>query len=464
MMNATVSAANSATRQLADFVALTPTGSVPDKVLEAARDALIDTLGCGLAGIDDEPCRIARLWISEQGGTAQAQVWGSALRTTAADAAFANAIAAHALDFDDSSLNLRGHPSALMMSTAIAVGEATHANGRDVLAAYACGLDVAAKIAPALGPDHYFRGWHTTATAGIFAAVAIAARLWKLSSDATCHAFGLAASQSAGLTRNFGSMTKSHHVGHAAKCGITAAWLAGKGFTADMDIFDGKGGFIEAYRGERNTPLADGVLKLGAPWELESPGIYRKRWPCCYAAHRPVAGLLELLEENNIATADIRHIRVGYLPGVQHPMIHHNPVTGLEAKFSTEYCMAAAAHDRALSIESFDDANVARPAVRALMARVTSYEIPDKQVYNGLTGYNDIAVETGSGNFTKHIDRTPGSPDWPVAGRDLEEKFRSCVRKVLSDAAASQVLDLASKVVALPDLSALGAALRRAGP
>ena len=143
MTEATVSAANSATRQLADFVSGTPTNSVPDKVLDAARDAL---------------------------------------------------------------------------------------------AAYACGLDVAAKIAPALGPDHYFRGWHTTATAGIFAAVAIAARLWQLFPDATCHAFGLAASQSAGLTRNFGSMTKSFHVGHAWRVnpqadsgyGTGLCWIGGQ--------------------------------------------------------------------------------------------------------------------------------------------------------------------------------------------------------------------------------------------
>lgn len=452
-------AAPSSTRRFAEFVANTPAEQVPASVLDAARDALIDTLGCALAGRDDEPARIVRDWIAEQGGTPQAHIWGTSQCVTAADAAMANAIAGHALDFDDSSLNLRGHPSALMMSAAMAVGEATHASGRDVLIAYACGLEVGAKLAPALGPDHYFRGWHTTATAGIFAAAAIAARLYRLSAGATAHALGIAASQSAGLTSNFGSMTKSMHVGHAARCGITAAALAGKGFTANPSIFEGKTGFVAAYRGERHAELAEMVKQLGAPWELDEPGLYRKRFPCCYAAHRPAAGLMELLADKNIATADIRSIRIGYLPGVQHPMIHHDPQNGLEAKFSTEYCMAAAALDRALTIASFEDEQVMRPAVRALMAKVSAYEIPAQGVFNGLTGYNDIEVETASGRHSLHITRTPGSPDWPVSGAALEEKFLSCAGVVLPAASARRVLDMASRVTSLQDVSALSALL-----
>ena len=332
-----------------------------------------------------------------------------------------------------------------------------------MLAAYACGLEAGAKIAPALGPDHYFRGWHTTATAGVFAAAAIAARLLRLSAGATAHAFGIAASQAAGLTKNFGSMTKSLHVGHAAQCGITAATLAAKGFTASTTVFEGDTGFIAAYRGERYAAFEDLMRKLGAPWELEQPGLYRKRFPCCYAAHRPAAGLMELLAEEGIATEDIQAIRIGYLPGVQHPMIHHDPQTGLEGKFSTEYCMAAAALDRRLDIGSFADAAVQRPAVRALMRTVSAWEIPDTGVYNGLTGYNDVEVEAGGRVFKKRITRTPGSPDWPVAGADLEAKFLGCAREALSESEAQALLGALRGVDALADVAALGSVLGKAG-
>ena len=459
-MTAHASAPGGATLRFASFVAETRTDDIPSDAILGARDALIDTIGCGIAGVADEPSRIAQSLLEDTGGRPQAGVWGATLKAPAADAAFANAIAAHALDFDDSSLNLRGHPSALMISAAFAVGEAQQSTGREVLAAYACGLEVGARLSPALGPDHYFRGWHTTATIGVFAAAAIAARLMKLDTAHTCHALGLAASQAAGLTRNFGSMTKAYHVGHASRCGVVSALLAKKGFTADPGILEGHNGFVEAYRGERNRPLDEVAETLGKPWELVTPGLYRKRYPCCFAVHRAVAGLLDMLVEHDIRTDDITCIDVGYLPGVQHPMIHHDPKNGLEGKFSTEYCIAAAALDRRLDIESFADATVMRPAVRSLMRKVTTHEIPDPNVYNGLTGYNTLDITTTRGRYSKRIDRTPGSPDWPLTGPALEEKFLSCARQLLDEQTANRALQLSLAVPEASDLSALAAALR----
>ena len=447
------------TERLARFIAGTRDDDIPAPVIAAARDALIDTLGCALAGSHDPASRIADQWLASNGGTPAASVWGSTLRVPASGAAFANAIRSHVLDYDDSSLNLRGHPSAVMMSAALAVGEATNASGKAVLCAYACGLETAAKLSPALGPGHYFRGWHTTATVGIFAATAIAGRLMDLDTDALRHALGLAASQASGLTANFGSMTKSFHVGHAARCGIDAASLAGHGFTANSSIFDGKSNFIETYAGERARPLGQLLDGLASPWELAQPGLYRKRFPCCYAAHRPMAGLLELLERERIAASDISAIDVGYLPGVQHPMIHHDPQSGLEAKFSTEYCMAAMALDRKVDMASFDDAQVQRPAVRALMRKVTAHVIDDPGVYNGLTGYNTITVKTGATRHDHRIDRTPGSPDWPLVGDELSAKFLACARATLGAQRSHDALAVAQRAETLPDVRELLAAL-----
>lgn len=443
------------TARLASFVTDTREEDIPDTVIAAARDALIDTLGCGLAGAQDPASRIAEAWLAANGGTRAATIWGSTLKTSAAGVAFANAIRAHVLDYDDSSLNLRGHPSAVMMSAALAVGEATRASGKAVLAAYACGLEIAARLSPALGPGHYFKGWHTTATVGIFAATAIAGRLYGLDASTLQHAYGLAASQASGLTANFGSMTKAFHVGHAARCGVDSAWLAQHGYTASSDIFEGKNNFIAVYAGERAKPLESTIATLGAPWELVQPGLYRKRYPCCYAAHRPMAGLLQLLERDRIATSDIEAIDVGYLPGVQHPMIHHDPQTGLEAKFSTEYCMAAMALDRKVDMASFEDAAVQRPAVRALMRKVTSHVMDDPGVYNGLTGYNVLRVRARGTMHELRIDRTPGSPDWPLVGDELAAKFRSCARVCLSEKAAQRALDLATRAPALSDVGEL---------
>jgi 2-methylcitrate dehydratase PrpD len=443
---------------LARFVVGTATETIPPHVISGARSALVDTLGVGLAGSREEASKIAARWLEDTAGSGPATVWGCATRVTAADAAFCNGIQAHTLDFDDSSLNLRGHPSATMIPSALAVGEATGASGLEVLAAYALGLEVASKLSPAVGPGHYFRGWHTTTTVGIFAVTAIAARLWRLSAGQLQHAWGLAASQAAGLKRNFGTMTKSYHAGHAARCGILAARLASWGFTADPAIFDGNDGFLATYGAADGKPLAEQMERLGKPWEIESPGIYVKRWPCCYAVHRPVAGLLELLAGQSINAEDIEAISIGFLPGVEQPLIHHDPHTGLEAKFSTEYAIAAAVLDRKLTLESFTDAMVKRPAIRHLMPRVRSFTLPGNEVHNGLTGYNEIVVETVHGRLEKRIDRTPGSPQWPLTEAEQAEKFLNCAGSVLAPSRAASLLALAQRCDQLADIGELLAA------
>lgn len=443
---------------LARFVVETATDTIPQPVIAGARHALIDTLGVGLAGSREEASEIAMRWLEDIGGSGPATVWGRAIKVAAADAAFGNGIQAHSLDFDDSSLNLRGHPSATMIPPALAVGEATHASGLEVLAAYAVGLEVASKLSPSVGPGHYFRGWHTSSTIGIFAAAAIAARLWRLSANQLQQAWGLAASQASGLKRNFGTMTKSYHAGHAARCGVLAARLASWGFTADSTIFDGKDGFLATYAADDGKPLAEQLKSLGNPWEIESPGIYVKRWPCCYAVHRPVAGLLELLTQRAINTEDIETISIGYLPGVEQPLIHHDPHTGLEAKFSTEYAVAAAVLDRKLSLQSFSDAMVNRPAIRRLMPRVKTFTLPGNEVHNGLTGYNEVVVQATHGRFDKRIDRTPGSPQWPLSEAEQTEKFLNCAGTVLAPERAAKLLALAQRCDKLADIGELLAA------
>ena len=243
------------TRQLASFVADTRIRDIPPDALRRARDALIDTLGVGLAGSREPGAKIARQYAQELGARPQASVWGTPLATSPAEAAFANGISAHALDFDDSMPTLRGHPSAPLIAAALAVGEVTGASGRSVLAAYVLGIEIGGKLGRVLGTGHYMRGWHTTSTVGTFTATAIAARLWRLDAGALQRAWGIAASQVSGLVRNFGTMTKPFHAGRAARCGVLSAWLANRGQTADNAIFDGKNNVFETCITDRTREL-----------------------------------------------------------------------------------------------------------------------------------------------------------------------------------------------------------------
>jgi 2-methylcitrate dehydratase PrpD len=426
------------TERLADFVVNT-TG-VPDAVLDEAQSALIDTVGVALAGTLEPVSEAAARWIAEIGAAPKATLWGRDGATSIAEAAFANGIASHALDFDDTHPGTRGHTSAILVPAVLAVGESIGATGEAVLAAYALAHEVGAKIGRALGPGHLERGWHPTATVGTLAATAAAARLWRLDVNGMRRAWGIAASGASGLMRNFGTMTKPLHAGQAARCGVAAAWMAQAGFTADESIFDGKGGFLATYRGETGESMEKLLEQLGETWELLEPGNYVKRWPCCYSNHRAVGGLLELVEQHGVQTADVDEVAIGFLPGGDTALVSRDPHTGLEGKFSVEYTVAALLHDRALSLKTYTDAMVQRPAIRELMKKVRRYRIPDDKTYSGVAGYNDIALSTRRGRFELRIDRVPGSLAWPMTEGDRVAKFMDCAALVLGTPGAERLL------------------------
>ena len=441
------------TQRLAEFVIDTRTSDVPSDVLDASRDALIDTVGVALVGSLDEVGEITLRYVSDLGARKEATIWGSHVVTSMAEAAFANGVSGHALDFDDVHASVHGHPSTTLVPAIIAAGEAAGASGKDVLAAYAVGLEVGGKLGTAFGNGHYQRGWHSTATTGVFATAAAAARLLGLNVAQLRNALGLAASQASGLLRNFGTMTKPFHAGHAARCGVQSALLAKAGFTADISIFDGKDGFLRTYGEKDSQPLEPLVAILGKPWEAVKPGISYKRWPCCYCNHRTIGVLLDMLQKNDIRPADVQAIEIGFPPGTDTPLIHTNPQTGLEAKFSIEYSAAATVLDGKVGIDTYTDVMVNRPEARAMLKKVRRYRIDDPKMYSGAVGYNDVLLRTSRGEFKARENRAPGSPDWPMSGKERDEKFLDCAGRVLGSTGAKRVLDLATAMTSLANVA-----------
>jgi 2-methylcitrate dehydratase PrpD len=360
-----------------------------------------------------------------------------------AEAAFVNGVFGHALDFDDVQSNVHGHPSTVLIPAILAVAEATGASGKDVLAAYAVGLEVAGKLGVALGTGHYQRGWHATATTGVFSSTAAAARLLKLSVTQLQHALGLAASQASGLIHNFGTMTKPFHAGHAARCAVQSALLARAGMTASTTIFDGSKSFLSTYSEKDAEPLEPLLAELGKSWEVIAPGISFKRWPCCYCNHRSIGAMLPFLRKNNIRAEDVEKVEIGFPPGSDTALIHTNPQTGLEGKFSIEYVATAMLLDHKVNIDTFTDDMVQRPEVRKLMPNVKRYRIQDDKMYTGAVGYNDILIKTKTNEYRLREERAPGSPQWPVSAEERDEKFLDCAARVLGGAGAKRALELA---------------------
>ncbi len=290
------------------------------------------------------------------------------------------------------------------------------------------------------------------------AATTAAARLTGLDAEGVARAWGLAGSQISGLARNFGTMTKSFHVGRAAQTGVVSAGLVNNGFTADEAIFDDTGNVIDIYAGGDGEPIETVLASLGSPWTILSPGNCVKRWPCCYSGHRTIAALIELIEQNNINTDDVTEVSISFLPGGDASLLSTDPQTGLEGKFSIEYIVAALLLDGTLKMATFTDAMVQRPAARAMMGRVRRVHIPDEKFYSGIAGYNDITVTTKNDRFEVREDRVPGSRAWPMSELERDAKFTDCAEPILGDSGTADLLTQIKSIRVASDVRALAKA------
>ena len=420
------------TRHLAEFVACTPSTDIPVDAREHARRAFLDTMGVTLAGSREDASRIAAELAREQGGVEEASVLGHHFRVPASEAALVNGTSAHALDFDDVSMSMRGHPSVPLVPAVLALGERLGSTGREAIDAFILGFEVECKIGRLIGAPHYELGWHPTATFGTLGAAAACARLLRLDPERTCLALGIAASMASGSRRNFGSMTKPLHAGWAARNGIAAATLAARGFTADDEALEAQDGWLHASSG--GAPVDPSPIeRLGAPWEIVSPGIGVKLYPCCYFTHLSIDAALQVRPEVASNLRQIEAVRVSVSPGTMMVLRTDPPRTGLEGKFSMEYVVAAALTDGDVSLATFTDDAVARPAVRDVMMRVRVTEDgPPSSAPIGGSAVVEVACSDGALVRSLLTEVPRGDPQNPLSSAQLAAKFRDCAKPLLS--------------------------------
>jgi 2-methylcitrate dehydratase PrpD len=413
----------------------------PDDARKAATRAVLDTIGVALAGSSEPAARIVQHVIADN-GSGPCRVLGCALRAAPADAALANGTAAHALDFDDMCFVSLAHPSAPLVSAALAVAELVGASGAALLDAYIVGFEVEGRLGRAMNPRHYQRGWHGTSTIGTIGAAAAAARLLGLDAAAAGHALSIAASEASGLKENFGTMVKPLHAGLAARNGVLAAQLAGAGMTASESAIEGAQGFLAAMDGERDaTALGELLSDLGARWEIVDTGITVKLYPSCAATHPMLDVLLDLRRRDPFTGDDVDAIAIGVDPITPTVLIHDRPATGLQAKFSMPFCAAAAAVHGCVGIDTFDDARLTDGCVADVRDRVTMHvdpgldpSAPPLTQASVRVTLRDGRVLTGSANGAR------GYHDRPASDEELATKFLSCAMRAMPQSRAKQAL------------------------
>jgi 2-methylcitrate dehydratase PrpD len=442
----------SLTAYVAEFIARTRTADIPADVMHLGKRSILDGIGLALAGSVAESGHIVRRHLKSLGcDTAKGcTIIGSRMKMPARFAAFANGVAIHADDYDDTQLavakdrvyGLLTHPTAPALPPVLAIGERDGRSGRDVLTAYQIAVEVETKLSEAMNPRHYQDGFHSTATVGTIAAGAGVAQLLGFNIEQTRRTLSIAASQAAGLRENFGTMMKPFHAGRACESGVVAAEFAQFGFTATPIILEAGRGFFKAAGGGYDPQSIDG--KLGNPWSFAFPGVSIKPHPSGSLTHPGMGLMLDLIMKNDIKPAQVRKVAVGVNRQNVNALIHNRPVNELQAKFSMQFCMAILLLRRKAGLAEFTDSVVNRPDVKAMIEKIDYGVHPAAEAagYEKMTTIIDIELTDGR-KIGGSADFGKGSPANPMSDDELANKFQECATwGKLPSASAEKIIDL----------------------
>ena len=415
------------TADLGRFLENIKFGQLPASVLPLVRNAFTDTVGVIMVGITEPVVNIVRRTLVETGGKREARACLSSIQVSAPDAALLGGTAAHALDYDDHSLT--GHPSAVLVPAILAEGEALGSSGRNLITAYVAGYEVWAELIRR-DTSHHKKGWHPTAVFGVVAAAAAAAVLHRLSAERASAALAIAASHASGLAPNFGTMTKPYHAGLASRNGLSSARLAAAGMTAGRDTLENPQGFLNAF--SPSSADRDSPVKVGKDWYLPWQSLCVKKYASCYFTHRSFDTAVKMLAGRRLGPDDIAGIEVTMGRGQVVVLANHNPQTGLEAKFSEQFAMAAAVILGRMGVDVFTDETVRRRDVQAFFPKVKLIAVDEYDTRDPAHSPTErVVVRLSSGEVldSGEITRIRGHAYDPMSPEELWTKFAECTAK-----------------------------------
>lgn len=429
--------------RLAELVCAFSRRNLTPRALKVARTGIIDTVGVTLAGVPEDCTQILLRTPGVAAAPGEATLFGTPRKTSALDAALVNGTASHALDYDDFSSDLGGHQSVPLVMPLLALAEERGLSGLKVILAYVVGMEVMIRLARAVNFVHYDKGWHPTATLGVFGAAAGCSHLIGLDAPRTATALSLAASMASGLKANFGTMTKPFHVGHCARNGLLAALMAEAGFEARHGVMEHRQGFLDVYNGPGLHDASRIFADWADPLEIEAPGIALKQFPCCGSTHPAIAMMLKLVAEERITPADAARIEIlphaRRLPHTDNP----KPVTPLQAKFSVQYAVVRALLSGPPRLAHFEGEAPLEPEVQRLLSLTTARPHPDMPLDAAEQWGAEVIVTTHDGRrLSRRVNQLVGrGGDNPMTSKELWDKFSDCAERAIPRADVAPLFD-----------------------
>ena len=448
---------DSMTHQAAVFASNLQYEDIPADVIAIVKRSLRDHYAVAIAGSTQPVNEKLRSFIQEVCGSGEktVRVIGSCQRFTVERAALINGASGHALDYDDCQDEIHGHPSVVVWTVVITLGELYHISGVQAICAYIAGMEVMCKLCGAIEKTHYGKGWHATGTGGVIGAAIAAAKIMGMDAEDTVNTLSLACSFASGVRGNFGSMAKPVHAGWAAQNGITAAYMTKAGITAAPDILEKKCGFIDCFSSALPDECIHYFSRIGTVYSVLEPGLQIKPFPCVRAAAWPVCAAIDLRKRfpEIRATETIKQVIVTVQPWQNTTMIYPDPQTGLQAKFSGEYCVSRALVYGKLVLSDFRDDAVFDPAVRQMMGKCIIYVAKDMQEYDARP---TIIVKMADGReFEGKCTYFLGHKKNPMNEQQHLEKYYSCVSGLIGRKRAEQGASMISNLEQLSDIADL---------
>lgn len=429
------------TDTLAAFAANLRFQDLPSEVVERTKVLVLDLSGIIIRSQDfDSTLCMKKALHCLEGDRGSIHVMGSKGQWSPQAAAHLAGAAAHSMDFDDTHARAQLHPGAPVIAAAFAAAQMSGCSTQQLLTGIVAGYEVMIRVAlGAVSQAHAERGFHPSATVGVFGAAAACGNILGLDASQMAHAFGTALSQSAG-TGQFsvnGAWTKRFHVGYAAAGGLTSAVFASQGYTGATQAFEGREGFFNVYSPRPEPELA--VQELGQKWEIMESGI--KPYPCCRGIHAPLDALAVLQQQHTFTAADVASVRVGmarrsvFVVGAPQER-RRNPRNVVDCQFSTHLCMAIALKHRRMGWDDYEPA-LADPEIFKLMERIDVFEDAECED-NFPTAFSAVVeIRLNSGETLRHFQYAPrGEPDDMPTQEAIQQKFMSLADPILGTSTA----------------------------
>ncbi|MFY0634268.1 MAG: MmgE/PrpD family protein [Vannielia sp.] len=433
---------------------------IPAPVLERARIHILDGLGLGLASTIFPFAGPTLAAVDELSGGGGATIIGSAKTASPRDAAMANGVLIHGLDYDDTHLEAIVHPTAAVLPAVLAVAEQRGLSGREAITAYCIGMEVAVRMGAAVKGGFHHTGFHATGVLAHFSSALAAGRLMGAGADDHVNALGIAASTASGVQvfLEEGAWTKRLHPGWAANAGITAATLARHGFIGPTRALEGRFGLFDTHLHTHAADVDPSFLTegLGSRWMMADTAL--KPYPVCHFIHGAADAALQLrprIGGARIASVDI-FLPQDTLKIVAEPIEHKRHARNeYEAKFSAPFVVASTLLKGRFGLPDLTDEAIAGAEVQALAARCTCHADPQSRFPEFFSGGVEVVLESGE-RLKAHVPVNSGAGERMLSLAEAKDKFVANAGLALSAERAEAVADAVAKLDSNPVAALMG--------